>query len=94
MPDTVAVPTAVPPVAHAVGAVGSGPKTVKVIVPRALEPDELPKLELIEPVLIAVPAVPVPGPLAVRLGLDFAMVVSPIPEPQVETAELLLESPL
>ena len=94
MPDTVAVPTVVPPVVQLVGAEDWGPKTVTVTVPEALEPDELPKVELIEPVLIAVPAVPVPGPLAVRLGLDFATVVSFIPEPQVETAELLLESPL
>jgi hypothetical protein len=94
LPETLAVPTLVPPVVQVVGALVSGPKTVKVIVPRALEPDEAPKLELIEPVLIVVPAVPVPGPLAVRLGLVFATVVSVMPEPQVLTAALLFASPL
>ena len=39
MPDTDAVPTVVPPVVQVVGAEDCGPKTLKVIVPEALEPE-------------------------------------------------------
>ena len=42
---------------------------------------------------MAVPAVPVEGPVAVTVGLAFATTVSDIPEPQVLAAELLFESP-
>ena len=35
LPDTVAVPTVVPPLVHVVGALACGPKTVNVIVPPA-----------------------------------------------------------
>ena len=92
MPETVAVPTVVPPEVQVAGSV-PGPKTVKVIVPAELAPEEAAKTELIELVAIAVPAVPVPGPVAVTLGEAFATTVSDIPEAQAETAVLLLVSP-
>ena len=42
---------------------------------------------------MAVPIVPVPGPVAVTVGANLATVVSDIVEPQVEVAVLLLASP-
>ena len=42
---------------------------------------------------MAVPAVPVAGPLAVSVGLALATTVSVMPAPQVEAAALLLASP-
>jgi hypothetical protein len=52
LPETVAVPTAVPPLVQLVGAVGCGPKTVNVIVPVAplVAPESA---ELIEDAVIA-----------------------------------------
>jgi len=76
-----------------VGADGCGPNTLNVIVPDALEPEELDSTELIEPATMANPAVPLAGPVAVNVGEASVTTVSPIPEPQVLTAELLLESP-
>ena len=90
-PLTVAVPTVVPPLVHVVGAVACGPKTVKVIVPVGALP--LASTELIELVAIAVPAVPVPGPVAVTVGDAFGTTVSDIPEPHRLTAAPLLLSP-
>ena len=58
----VPVPTVVPPVVHVVGAVLWGPKTLKVMVPVALVPDDAARVELIFPAVMAVPVVPVPGP--------------------------------
>ena len=42
---------------------------------------------------MAVPAVPVAGPLAVNVGEAAPTTVSDMPEPQVEAAALLLASP-
>ena len=42
---------------------------------------------------MAVPAVPVAGPVAVRVGEALATTVSVMPEPQVLAAALLLASP-
>jgi len=93
LPLTVAVPTAVPPEVQVVGAVAWGPKTVKVTVPVALEPEVAASVPEMEVLAMAVPAVPPAGPDAVRVGDAWATTVSDMPEPQVETAALLLESP-
>ena len=93
MPDTVAVPTAVPPVVQLVGAEDWGPKTLMVIVPEALEPDELERTEPIELAAMAVPMVPVDGPVSVSAGDALATVVSER-DGQALCAELLLASPL
>lgn len=63
MPDTVAVPTVVPPLVQVLGALAWGPNTLKVIVPVAPvpAPDSVPLIEL---AAIAELVVPVPGPLA------------------------------
>jgi hypothetical protein len=60
LPDTVAVPTVVPPLVQLLGGEDCGPKTVNPIVPLALlvAPD---RLALIELAAIAVPAVPLAG---------------------------------
>ena len=60
LPDTVAVPTVVPPLVHVLGALACGPKTTSVIVPPAagLPPDSV---EVIEEAEIALPVVPVLG---------------------------------
>jgi len=92
-PDTVAVPTVVPPDVQVLGAEDCGPKTMKVIVPEALEPDEPANTELIELAAMAVPAVPAPGALADKVGLALATTVSDIPEPHVEAALVLFVSP-
>ena len=42
---------------------------------------------------MAVPAVPVAGPVAVTVGVALPTIVSDIPEPQVLAAELLFPSP-
>jgi hypothetical protein len=91
LPDTDAVPTVVPPEVQVVGAGACGPKTVKVMVPVGLDPPE--RSEVILPAEMAAPAVPVAGPDAVRVVVALATTVSDMPEPQVDTAELLLESP-
>ncbi len=44
-------------------------------------------------VAMAVPIVPVPGPVADSVGANLATVVSDIVEPQVEVAVPLLASP-
>jgi hypothetical protein len=93
LPLTVAVPTVVPPEVQVVGAVDWGPKTAKVMVPVALEPEVAPSTPEIEVVAMAVPAAPPAGPDAVRAVLAMATTVLDMPEPQVDTAELLLESP-
>ncbi len=62
MPDTVAVPTVVPPLVHVVGALGCGPNTLNVMVPVApLPPDSVELIELAE---MAVLVKPPAGPLA------------------------------
>ena len=91
MPETVAVPTVVPPVVQLVGAEDWGPKTVTVIVPVGPEPPartlEMELFGMLEP------TVPVAGPFAVTVGLAFPTTVSDIAEPQVLVAVLLLPSP-
>ena len=91
---TVAVPTVVPPVVQVVGALVRGPKTVKVMVPLAFEPEDPVKAEVMLPAVMAVPAVPVAGTFAVTVGVDWPTTVLDIVPPQVEVAALLLVSPL
>jgi len=91
LPDTVAVPTAVPPLVHVEGAVACGPNTVKVIVPLGLAPPD--SEAEIDPVPMAVPTVSFDGPVAERAVAVLATTVSDMPAPQVEAAELLLVSP-
>ena len=76
-----------------VGAVVWGPKTLKVTVPVALVPDEAASAELMLAAVMAVPAVPVAGPVVVRVGDALPTTVSDIVPPQVEVAVLLLASP-
>ena len=91
MPETVAVPTVVPPLVQVLGALAWGPKTLNVIVPVAplVAPESV---ELIEPAEIAVPAVPVDGADAVVV-VAFLTTVEAIPLPHVLAEEVLLESP-
>jgi hypothetical protein len=60
LPDTLTVPTTVPPLLQPLGGEDIGPNTVKVIVPEAplVAPESV---ELIDPDEIAVPAVPPAG---------------------------------
>jgi hypothetical protein len=64
---------------------------VKVIVPVGLEP--LARTLEIEPFVMALPAVPFAGPVAVTVGLALLTTVSDIAEPQVLAAALLFVSP-
>ncbi len=91
LPDTVAVPTVVPPLVHVVGAVACGPNTVKVIVPVAplVAPTNVDEIEL---ALTAVPETPVAGPDAVAI-VRFVTTVEVIPVPHVLFEAELLESP-
>ena len=66
---TVAVPTWVPAVGQVVGAVVWGPKTLKVMVPEALEPEERRGPSERAVLEMVVPAVPVVGPLTVSVGV-------------------------
>ena len=92
LPDTVAVPSAVPPEVQVVGAVDWGPKTVKVMVPPALTPlDNVAEMVVL---VMAIPAVPLEGPAALTAGEALATTVSDIPEPQGEVDGLLFPSPL
>jgi hypothetical protein len=86
------VPSVVPPLVHEVGSV-PGPNTVKVIVAVALVPEDPVMVEETAEPEMAVPAVPVAGPLAVKVGLAAATTVSLMPEAQAEAAALLLASP-
>lgn len=91
MPDTVAVPTVVPPLVQDEGAVVWGPNTLKVIVPPApaVPPERVDEIEL---AAIAVPEVSVAGAAAVAI-VRFLTTVEVIPEPHVLLAAALLESP-
>jgi hypothetical protein len=91
LPETVAVPTVVPPLVHVAGAVAWGPNTVNVTVPvaPAVAPESA---ELTEPVEIAVPTFPLAGPDAVRAVL-FLTTVEDIPLPHVLADEVLFVSP-
>jgi hypothetical protein len=90
LPDTVATPTAVPPLAQVVGAVVCGPNTVNAIVPVGVDPPA--SAEVIELVAITVPAVPVAGPTPVAVVV-FLTAVELMPAPQVLADALLLVSP-
>jgi hypothetical protein len=92
LPEMVAVPMVVPPLAQVVGALACGPNTVNVIVPVAplVAPD---RVELIELVEIAVFVLSVAGADALVLGLAFATTVSAMPEPQALFDAALLASP-
>ena len=86
------MPSVVPPLVHDVGR-WPGPNTVKVIGAVALVPDDPIMVdETAEPAMV-VPALPVAGPLAVKVGLAAATTVSLMPEAQAEAAALLLASP-
>ena len=91
LPETVAVPTVVPPLVQVLGAVVWGPKTVNVIVPVAplAAPDRTEEIAL---VAIVVPAVPVVGPVAVVV-VAVRTAVDAMPLPHVLAAALLLASP-
>jgi len=93
LPLTVAVPTVVPPEVQVVGAVDWGPKTVKVMVPVALEPEVAASVPEMEVLAMAVPAASLAGPDADRVGDALATINSGMLEPQMATAVLLLESP-
>ena len=92
LPETVAVPTVVPPLVQVVGALACGPKTVNVIVPVAplAAPD---RTEEIEVVAIAVPESPAAGAVAVVV-VAFLTTVEAMPLPQVLVAGPLFVSPL
>jgi hypothetical protein len=92
LPDTVAVPTVVPPLVQIVGALAWGPKTVNVIVPVAPLVAPL-SAAVIEPVPMAVPGVSVAGAPAVSGAVALPTTVDAIPEPQVVVLAELLESP-
>jgi hypothetical protein len=91
LPETVAVPTVVPPLVQVLGAVVCGPKTVNVIVPPApaVAPD---RVELIELAAITEPALPVAGAEAVS-AVAFLTTVELIPLPHVLAEAVLPESP-
>ena len=91
-PDTVAVPTVVPPLVQVVGAVAWGPKTVNVIVPVAPLVAPL-SVAVIELAPMAAPAEADPGAPAVSGALALPTTVEAIPEPQVLLEAELLESP-
>lgn len=93
LPETVAVPTLVPPVVQLVGALAWGPKTLKVMVPVAPLVAPL-SAALSEPVPMAVPVGSVDGAAAVIAALAVATTVEAIPDPQVLAELLLLVSPL
>ena len=92
MPETVAVPTVVPPLVQVVGALAWGPKTVTVIVPDP--PLDPLRVAVSEPAAIAVPVGSVLGAAMVNPGEALATTVEVIPLPHVLTELLLLASPL
>ena len=89
LPLTELVPTVVPPVVQMVGAVGWGPKTVKVTVPPALEPEVEPRTAEMEEAAMVVPSTPVEGSLVVSEGEALPTIISAMPEPHVLDAALL-----
>ena len=92
MPETVAVPTVVPPVVHVAGAVACGPNTLNVIVPVAplVPPD---RLALIAKAAIALPAAPEPGPDALVVVVAVPTTVEAIPLPHALADAASLASP-
>ena len=91
MPDTVAVPTVVPPLVQVEGALDCGPNTLNVIVPEALLVAAL-SAALRELAAMAVPAVPVDGAEDVVV-VAFLTTVEAMPDPHVLAEEVLLVSP-
>jgi hypothetical protein len=91
LPETVAVPTVVPPLVHVLGALACGPNTVNVTVPPAppVAPD---KIELIELAAIVDPALPLEGAEAVVVVV-FLTTVELIPLPHVLAEAVSPESP-
>ena len=85
-------PICVPPVLQFVGAVDTGPKTVKLMVPVAPEPELDAITELMVLAERATPTVPVAGAEAETDGLALITMVEAIPDPQVELAALLFAS--
>jgi hypothetical protein len=93
LPDTLTpAPTAVPPLAHTVGADDCGPNTSKVIVPDGDAPAD--NGAWIADAGIGCPASSDGGALIVIVGLTGPTTVSVPKAPQVDVAWLLLESPL
>jgi hypothetical protein len=91
-PETVAVPTVVPPLVQSDGALAWGPKTVYVIVPPApFVAPERPALS--ELLAIADPGEALAGADAVSEVTALATTVEAIPVPQVLAAALSLASP-
>ena len=86
------MPSVVPPLLHDVGS-APGPNTVNVIVAVALVPDDPTMVAGTAEPSMAVPALPVAGPLAVRVGLAAPTTVSLMPVAHAEAAALLLASP-
>ena len=90
MPLTGLVPSEVPPAVQVVGAVACGPKTVKVTVPVGLDPPE--RVAEIVAAVMEVPAVPLEGPVAEKLGETLATTVSDMVEPHGDVADVLFPS--
>jgi hypothetical protein len=76
LPDTLAVPTVVPP-EQSEGALDSGPNTLKVSVPPGEDPPE--SAAETEEAAIALPAIPAPGALNPSAGLAVGVPVKPLP---------------
>ncbi|MFZ0251914.1 MAG: hypothetical protein WAL61_18370 [Acidimicrobiales bacterium] len=88
-----AVPTTVPPDVQLVGAEDCGPKTVKVMVFVSLLPEEPLKVAVMELAEIAVLTNPEAGTAMLRVGDTLPTTVSDIPDPHVDAAVPLPESP-
>jgi hypothetical protein len=90
LPDTVAVPTVVPP-EQSLGALDCGPKTLNVIVPDGVDP---PASDVdTDEAETAVPAMPDEGAPTEPNDGPALTTVSLIPAPQVEAAGWVLVSP-
>ena len=89
----VAVPTVVPPVVQEVGAVVSGPKTLKVMTLASFEPELAASVAVMLAAVIAVPAVSVAGAETLSVGeARETVVLVMLPLLQRLLAALLLES--
>ena len=77
MPDTLVVPTVVPPEVHELGAEDCGPKTVKVTTPAGADPPD--RVADTAEDGIVVPAVPDDGADTASAGLAPAKPVNPLP---------------
>jgi hypothetical protein len=92
LPAGVDVPAATPPLVQVVGAVVSGPKTVKVMVLTSLVPEEPVRFAVMLAAAIDVPAVPVAGAVTLSVGEAMATAVLVMVDPHVLTAALLFAS--